>query len=67
MKFHALLALSLLVACTLFAQESQESSRGPDGGTQYFVDGISVLPVAENHSRGGAAQSGLVRLRMELS
>ena len=46
MKFHALLALSLLVACTLFAQESQESSRGPDGGTQYFVDGISVLPVA---------------------
>lgn len=46
MKFCALLAVSLLFACTLVAQESEELSRGPDGGTQYFVDGISVLPVA---------------------
>jgi hypothetical protein len=46
MKFCALLAVSLLIACTVFAQDSEESSRGPDGGTQYFVDGISVVPVA---------------------
>src|SRR3984957_8475413 len=46
MKFCALLAVSLLFACTLVAQDSEESSRGPDGGTQYFVDGISVLPIA---------------------
>jgi hypothetical protein len=46
MKFCALLGVSLLFACTLVAQDSEESSRGPDGGTQYFVDGISVLPIA---------------------
>src|SRR5580698_7631075 len=46
MKFHALLAASLLFACTLIAQPSGESSRGPDGGTQYFVDGIKVLPAS---------------------
>jgi hypothetical protein len=45
MKFHALLTVSLLFACTLVAQDSEEPSRGPDGGTQYFVDGIKVLPV----------------------
>jgi hypothetical protein len=46
MKFYALLAVSLLFVCTLVAQDSEEPSRGPDGGTQYFVDGISVLPVS---------------------
>jgi len=46
MKFHALLAASLLFACTVIAQDREGPSRGPDGGTQYFVDGITVLPVA---------------------
>jgi hypothetical protein len=45
MKFHALLAASLLFACTLVAQDSEEPARGPDGGTEYFVNGIKVLPL----------------------
>jgi hypothetical protein len=45
MKPYALLAVSLLFACTLAAQESDEPSRGPDGGTRYHVSGIEVLPV----------------------
>lgn len=45
MKFYALLAALLLVAFPLAAQDSDESSRGPDGRTHYFVDGITVLPV----------------------
>lgn len=45
MKPYALLALSLLFACSLAAQESDEPSRGPDGGTRYHVSGIEVLPV----------------------
>jgi hypothetical protein len=44
MKFYSLLAVSLLLTCTLAAQES-EPLRGPDGGTHYRVDGIRVLPV----------------------
>jgi hypothetical protein len=46
MKRYALLAVSLLFACTLTAQQSEEPSRGPDGGTRYHVAGIEVLPAA---------------------
>jgi len=46
MKFCALLAGSLLLVCPLFAQESGELSRGPDNGTEYFINGITVLPVS---------------------
>lgn len=46
MKFYALLTASLLlICCTVAAQDpSDQSARGPDGGTHYFVDGIKVLP-----------------------
>jgi hypothetical protein len=48
MKLSALLFLtaSLLLACNLIAQESDESSRGPDGGTRFRVAGIEILPAA---------------------
>jgi hypothetical protein len=46
MKTCALLAASVLVAFTLAAQESDEPSRGPDGGTRFRVHGIQVLPAA---------------------
>lgn len=48
MKLRALLFLvvSALLACSLTAQESTETSRGPDGGTRVHVTGIQVLPVA---------------------
>jgi hypothetical protein len=39
-----LLALSLLLACTLAAQESDEPLRGPDGVTRFRVPGIQILP-----------------------
>ncbi len=45
MKFCALLAVSLLFACSLVAQESEGPSRGPDGGTRTHVGGIEILPV----------------------
>jgi hypothetical protein len=45
MKHGALLAASLLFAFALAAQESDEPSRGPDGGTRIRVTGIEVLPV----------------------
>jgi hypothetical protein len=48
-KLLALLVASLLVVSPLIAQESQGSDeplRGPDGGTHYFVSGVTVLPVA---------------------
>jgi hypothetical protein len=45
MKLYAFFAVSLLFACTLAAQESDEPSRGPDSGTRYHVSGIEVLPV----------------------
>jgi hypothetical protein len=45
MRSFALLALSLLLVCTLSAQESDEPSRGPDGGTRVHVGGIEILPV----------------------
>jgi len=45
MKPYALLAVYLLLACTLAAQESDEPARGPDGGTQIHVTGIKILPV----------------------
>jgi hypothetical protein len=45
MKFFSLLAVSLLLTCTIAAQESDEVWRGPDGGTRYRVEGIKVLPV----------------------
>jgi|SRR5580704_1575540 hypothetical protein len=44
MKPYALLALSLLLAFPLMAQESDEASRGPDGGTRTKVGGIEILP-----------------------
>jgi hypothetical protein len=48
MKLRALLLLVVpaLFACSLSAQDSTETSRGPDGGTRTHVDGIQVLPVA---------------------
>jgi hypothetical protein len=49
MKLRALLVLvaSVLLAAPLTAQESTESSRGPDGGTRFRVHGIEVLPATE--------------------
>jgi len=46
MKLSALLAVSLLLSCAVAAQESEEPSRGPDGGTEIHVTGIKILPVA---------------------
>jgi hypothetical protein len=46
MRLCALLVASLLLACSLAAQESEESLRGPDGGTRVRVGGIEILPVA---------------------
>jgi hypothetical protein len=45
MKVGTLLAAFLLVVSSLFAQDSEELMRGPDGGTTYHVDGISVRPL----------------------
>ena len=45
MKLWALLLASFLICLPLAAQDSDEPSRGPDGGTRYFVDGISVRPL----------------------
>lgn len=46
MRMGALLAAFLLIVSScLFAQDSEESMRGPDGGTTYHVDGISVRPL----------------------
>jgi hypothetical protein len=44
MRFYALLAASLLVASSLLAQDSDEFTRGPDGGTRVHVSGIEILP-----------------------
>jgi len=41
----AVLAAFLLIVSSLFAQDSDELIRGPDGGTTYHVDGISVRPL----------------------
>jgi hypothetical protein len=46
MKFFALLAASLLLTCTLAAQEADESFRGPDRGTITRVPGIQILPAS---------------------
>ncbi len=45
MRVGTLLAAFLLAVSFLFAQDSEESMRGPDGGTTYHVDGISVRPL----------------------
>ena len=45
MKVGTLLAAILLIVPSLFAQDSEELMRGPDGGTTYHVDGISVRPL----------------------
>jgi hypothetical protein len=45
MKLYALLAGFLLLICTLGAQESDDAVRGLDGGTEYFVNGVTVLPI----------------------
>jgi hypothetical protein len=45
-KLCSLLVLSLLITCTLAAQESEEPSRGPDGSTRVHVGGIEILPTA---------------------
>ena len=39
------LIVSSLFASCLFAQDSEDMMRGPDGGTTYHVDGISVRPL----------------------
>lgn len=45
MKVGTLLAALFLVVSSLVAQDSEEQMRGPDGGTTYHVDGISVRPL----------------------
>jgi len=45
MKVGTLLAAFLLIVSCVSAQDSEESMRGPDGGTSYHVDGISVRPL----------------------
>jgi len=47
MRLRALLIAAgfALLACSLPAQDSTETSRGPDGGTRVHVTGIQVLPV----------------------
>jgi TonB family protein len=45
MRLSALLVAPLLISCTLLAQDSDEPSRGPDGGTRVRVEGIKVLPL----------------------
>jgi hypothetical protein len=45
MRMGTLLAAFLLIVSFLFAQESEELVRGPDGGTTHHVDGISVRPL----------------------
>jgi hypothetical protein len=45
MKLGTLLAALPLIVSSLFAQDSEELMRGPDGGTTYHVDGISVRPL----------------------
>lgn len=45
MKLGILLVAFLLIVSSLLAQDSEELMRGPDGGTSYHVDGISVLPL----------------------
>lgn len=45
MKLGTLLAAFFLTVSCLFAQDSDELMRGPDGGTTYHVDGISVRPL----------------------
>jgi hypothetical protein len=52
MKFCALLAASLLFACSLTAQEREEPSRGPDGRTRVHVGGIEILPIAQRPFSG---------------
>jgi hypothetical protein len=46
MRPYALPALLLLLIYPLAAEESDALSRGPDGETRYFVEGIKVLPLA---------------------
>jgi hypothetical protein len=46
MKPYALLLLSLAFVGTSYAQESDDLMRGPDRGVEFFVNGISVLPVS---------------------
>lgn len=51
MKLGTLFAAFFLIVSSLFvssllAQDSDEFMRGPDGGTTYHVDGISVRPLA---------------------
>jgi hypothetical protein len=45
MKLGTLLAAFLLIVPSVCAQDSEELMRGPDGGTTYHVDGISVRPL----------------------
>jgi TonB family protein len=45
MRLSAFLVALLLLSCTLLAQDSDEPSRGPDGGTRIRVEGIKVLPL----------------------
>jgi len=45
MKLGTLLAAFFLIVSSLFAQDAEELMRGPDGGTTYHVDGISVRPL----------------------
>src|ERR1700689_619495 len=44
MKLFAWLAASLLLSCTLAAQDSDEPFHGPDRGTSIHVHGIMILP-----------------------
>lgn len=52
MKLAALLVAPLLIVISLAAQESEEPSRGPDGGTRVHVTGIQILPVTSKPFSG---------------
>ncbi len=45
LRVPLLFFVSIFLACSLSAQDSTETSRGPDGGTRVHVTGIQVLPV----------------------
>ena len=45
LRVPLLFFVSIFLACSLSAQDSTDTSRGPDGGTRVHVTGIQVLPV----------------------
>jgi hypothetical protein len=57
MRLWTLLAAFFLILPSVRAQDSEDTMRGPDGGTTYHVDGISVDPLpAQPFSRRGTTE-----------